>query len=269
MLADLDRCHISRDTWRITPQSHLEASVGADYVVVFGLSAARTDWNIPNDYVHKHVSDNADRLIFFASIDPGVPGYMDELARCHQDLHCRGVKLGPVYQGVHPLDKRYREIYAYCQQNELPIMIHMGTTFSSGVPLEYARPVHMDQVACDYPDLRIVIAHLGHPWEHETIAAVRHQPNLYADISALYYRPWQFYNSMRLLVEYHTEDKVLFGTDYPATTVSSTIAALRSMNEIVAGTNLPTIPGEVLEGIIHRESLDLLGIPKPDARRNG
>lgn len=266
MLADLDRCHISRDVWNISPESHLAASDGADYVVVFGLSAAKTDWHVPNDFVFRYVSDNAHKMIFFASVDPGVPGYMDELVRCHQDLGCSGVKLGPVYQGVHPLDDRYREIYGYCRQHGLPIMVHMGTTFSSGVPLEYARPVYMDHVACEFPELRIIIAHLGHPWEHETIAAIRKQPNLYADISALYYRPWQFYNSMRLLAEYHADDKVLFGTDYPATTVASTIEALRTINDIVAGTNLPEIPEEVIDGIVHRESLSLLGIPIPVSR---
>ena len=134
------------------------------------------------------------------------------------------MKLAPIYQGVHPLDPRYRHIYAYCQKHGLPILIHMATTFSSGTPLEYARPAHMDQVAMDFPELRLVLAHLGHPWEGETIAVIRRNANVYADLSALYYRPWQFYNSMRLLVEYRAEHKVLFGSDFPFTTTADSLA---------------------------------------------
>src|SRR5690606_9065839 len=125
------------------------------------------------------------RLIFFTSIDPGQPAYMEELERMHQDYQCKGVKISPMYQGVHPHDKRYHDIYAYCEKHGLPILTHMATTYSSGVPLEWGRPALMDQIAIDYPDLKIILAHLGHPWEGETIALIRKQPNLFADISAL------------------------------------------------------------------------------------
>ena len=191
---------------------------------------------------------------------------MEELERCHQDLHCQGVKLGPIYQGIHPLDTRYYEIYRYCQQHGLPIMTHMATTFSSGVPLEYARPALMDQVACDFPDLVIVLAHLGHPWEAETIAAIRKQPNLYADISALYYRPWQFYNSMRLLTEYRAEKKVLFGSDFPATTTANSISGLRNVNAVLAQSGLPPVPESVIDTILYQNALAILGLRLPSSK---
>jgi predicted TIM-barrel fold metal-dependent hydrolase len=213
--------------------------------------------------VAEHVRRAAQRLVFFASVDPNREGYLDELQRCHAEAGCRGVKLGPIYQGLHPLDRRYYDVYRYCQQHGLPVMIHMATTFSSGVPLDYARPAHMDRVAVEFPELKIVLAHLGHPWEGEAIAAIRKQPNLFADVSALYYRPWQFYNAMRLLVEYGAEGKVLFGSDFPATTTGDSIDGLRDVNAVVAGSGLPTIPEEVIEGIIHRDALGLLGIDDP------
>ena len=72
------------------------------------------------------------------------------------------------------------------------------------------------------------LAHLGHPWEGETIAVIRRHKNVFADLSALYYRPWQFYNSMRLLVEYRTEAKVLFGSDFPFANPAATVAGLES-----------------------------------------
>ena len=258
--ADLERCGMSAATWRFTPEEHLRATEGAEAAVVFGLRAARTGWRVPNDAVAAHVQRAPERLIFFASIDPAESGYMEELERCHRELGCQGVKIGPVYQGVHPLDRRFREIYAYCQKHGLPVVAHMATTFSSGVPLEYARPIHIDQVSCEFPELKVVISHLGHPWEGEAIAVVRKQANVYADVSALYYRPWQFYNALRLAVEYKAEGKLLFGSDYPATTTADSIRGLRAVKAVLGKSGLPEVPEAVVEGIINRDSLGLLGL---------
>jgi len=261
VLSDMERCHVDISGWQSKPERHVEATAAADRVVVFGLLAKKTGWNIPNEFVKEHVDRHPERMIFFASIDPLRHGFMRELEKCHESWGCRGVKLAPVYQGVHPLDKRYREIYRYCERRRLPIIMHMGTTFSSGVPLEYSRPAHLDSVAVDFPHLKLVIAHMGHPWEGETIAAIRKQPNLFADISALYYRPWQFYQTMRLLVEYHAEEKVLFGSDYPATTTADSIAGLRGLNAVLAGSSgPPPVPAELIERIIHQDALRLLEI---------
>lgn len=266
LASDLARCGVDPASWGDVCSRHLETTRAAEVAVVFGIQAAATGWHVPNDFVAAHVRGAPERLIFFASIDPGQPGFEEELERCHLDLHCQGVKLGPVYQGVHPLDARYRHIYAYCQKHGLPIMTHMATTFSSGTPLEYARPVHMDQVALDFPDLKMVLAHLGHPWEGETIAVIRRNANVYSDVSALYYRPWQFYNSMRLLTEYRADHKVLFGSDFPFTTTESSLQGVRNLNAVVAKSGLPPVPSEVIEGIITRDSLSLLGVKRPEAK---
>jgi predicted TIM-barrel fold metal-dependent hydrolase len=139
----------------------------------------------------------------------------------------------------------------------------MATTFSSGVPLEYARPAHMDRVAVEFPELRIVLAHLGHPWEPETIPVIRKQPHVYADISALYYRPWQFYHAMRLATEYGAGGKLLFGSDFPATTTTDSIAGLRGVNAVLGASGLPRVPEDMIEGILHRDALQLLGLESP------
>jgi hypothetical protein len=269
LLADLARCGVDPASWGDVAERHLVTTQSADVAIVFGIQGAAMGWNVPNDFVASHQQRAPDRLIFFASIDPARANFRDELERCHRDLHCQGLKLAPICQGVHPLDPRYREIYAYGQKHGLPILIHMATTFSSGVPLEYARPAHMDQVAIDFPDLKIVLAHLGHPWEGETIAVIRRNANVYADISALYYRPWQFYHSMRLLVEYRADAKVLFGSDFPFTTTQDSLTGLRALNDIVGRSGLPRVPDEVIEGIIHRDTLDLLGLKNPrEGRRS-
>jgi predicted TIM-barrel fold metal-dependent hydrolase len=261
--ADMARCGVDPASWGDVGERHLETTQAADVAVVFGLQAAATGWNIPNDVVAAHVQRAPDRLLFFAAIDPASDGCREELERCHQDLGAVGVKLAPLYQGVHPGDARCREIYRYCQQRGLPVLFHVGTSFVGGTPLDYSRPVHFDAVAVDFPELRMVLAHLGHPWEGETIAVIRRHPHVFADLSALYYRPWQFYHSLRLLVEYRAEAKVLFGSDFPFTTTGSSLAGVRGVNAILAQSGLPPIPAEALEGIIHRDTLRLLGLADP------
>lgn len=267
LLDDMALCGVDPAAWGDLGERHLETTRDADVAVVFGLQARATGWNTPNAAVAEHVKRAGDRLLFFAAIDPAEPEFMEELERCHEDLGAVGVKLAPLYQGVHPMDPRCREVYSYCERRQLPILFHAGTSFVGGTLLDYSRPVHFDAVAVEFPALRMVLAHLGHPWEGETIAVIRRHRHVFADLSALYYRPWQFYNSMRLLVEYKTDAKVLFGSDFPFTTTNSSLCGVRDLNAIVGKSGLPPIPTEVIEGIIHRDALSLLGLPKPSGGR--
>ena len=179
-------------------------------------------------------------------------------------IYASRANLKPVlYQGIQPCDPRCVEVYRYCSRLRLPILFHVGTSFTGHTPLDYSRPVHFDAVAVQSPELRMVLAHLGHPWEGEIVAVIRRHPHVYADLSALYYRPWQFYNSMRLVTEYRTEAKVLFGSDFPFTTTGSSLAGVRNLNAVLGQSGLPPIPSEVIAGIIHRDALSLLGLPRP------
>jgi uncharacterized protein len=266
LLADMARCGVEPSAWGDVGERHLETTLAADVAVVFGLRAQTTGWNIPNDAVAAHVARAPERLLFFAAIDPAGADFMDELERCHRDLGAVGVKLAPLYQGVDPLDARCREVYRYCERHALPILFHVGTSFTGGTLLDTSRPVHFDAIAVAFPEVRMVLAHLGHPWEGETIAVIRRHPHVFADLSALYYRPWQFYNSMRLVVEYRTDHKVLFGSDFPFTTTGSSLDGVRNVNAILAQSGLPPIPTDVVEGIIHRDALSLLGLSRPCRR---
>jgi predicted TIM-barrel fold metal-dependent hydrolase len=266
LLADMERCGVDPGAWGDVGERHLETTRAADVAVVFGLQARATGWNIPNDAVAAHVALAPERLLFFAAIDPAGPDFMDELERCHRDLGAVGVKLAPLYQGIEPLDPRCRDVYRYCEHHALPILFHVGTSFTGGTLLDSSRPVHFDAIAVNFPEVRMVLAHLGHPWEGETIAVIRRHRHVFADLSALYYRPWQFYNSMRLLVEYRTDHKVLFGSDFPFTTTGSSLDGVRNVNAILAQSGLPPIPANVVEGIIHRDTLSLLGLSRPCRR---
>jgi len=257
---DLAACSISPEQWHFSEEDYLRGTKAADRAVVFGLKAQKTGWGTNNAEVAAFVSKHSPKYLFFAAIDPLDPDFMEQLRYCHDNLGCKGVKLGPIYQGVHPLDAKYYEIYAYCQQNHLPIVTHMAATFSSGVPMEYARPILMDHVACDFPDLKIILAHMGHPWENETIVCIRKQPNLFADISALYYRPMQFYHSMKLLEEYGSVEKVFFGSDFPACTTEESIQGLKNLNKIIGETGMPPVSQSLIDEILYKNPIEILGL---------
>ena len=94
----------------------------------------------------------------------------------------------------------------------------------------------------------------------ECLVVIRKHPHVYADISALHYRPWQFYNSLMLVQEYGIWDKILFATDYPFTNIDATLTGLRRLNHMLAGTSLPRLNEESIERMIYRDTLALLGI---------
>jgi len=232
--------------------------------VVFGLKARLTGIWVPDEYVAQFVSARPDKLIGFASCDPTQPDYMDELHYAAEELGMRGLKMAPMYAGFDPRDRRCDPIYAYCQSHGLPILFHAGTTFLHRAPLEVTRPWLFDDVAIRYPELRMVLAHVGHPFCDECLAVIRKHPHVYADIAAVYYRPWQFYNTMVLANEYHVMHKLLFGTDYPFAKTQESIDGIRNVNHVAEGTHMPRVPQEAIESILDRDSLALLGLAKPE-----
>ena len=110
--------------------------------------------------------------------------------------------------------------------------------------------------------MKIILAHLGHPYEGDCIATIRKHANVFTDVSALHYRPWQLYNSLMLAQEYGVWHKLLFGTDFPFTTVNASVAGIRSLNDMLEGTKLPRLDAAQIDAMIHRDSLGLLGLEK-------
>jgi predicted TIM-barrel fold metal-dependent hydrolase len=240
-------------------ESFLEEMAPFERVAVFGLKARRTGYWVPDEFVAAFVANAPDKLIGFAACDPTQPEYLDDLHRAFESLHLRGLKMGPMYAGFDPRDERCRPIYNYCQENGIPILFHAGTTFNRAAPLRFTRPWLFDEVAIDYPDLRIVLAHVGHPFCEECLVVIRKHPHVYADISALYYRPWQFYNMLIAAQEYRVTHKLLFGTDYPFAMTKDSIEGLRNVNHLVASP-MPRVSSTTVEDILSRDSFGLLGI---------
>jgi uncharacterized protein len=183
------------------------------------------------------------------------------------DLGLVGCKLAPIYQDIDPLGPEFLAVCEALERLELPMLIHQGTTFARAGSLLQARPALLDAIALRYPRLKIVIAHLGHPWFDEAIAVVRRHPCVYADVSALVGRRWLLYQALVSATEYRITHKLLFGTDYPFFTAKQTIDGLRSLTGEAFGRSLPAIDEQVIEDIIHRPSLELLEIPGRTASR--
>lgn len=229
--------------------------------ICFGGKAKLAGLWVDDRDVATYVQQDPARLLGFLSLDPTQPGWEAELEYGHQELGLCGIKLMPMYAGFFPQDSRLNPLWSYAQKHGLPVLLHTGTTFVSQSWIETTLPRHIDVVARRYPEARIIMAHLGHPYEGECVAVIRKHPHVYADVSALHYRPWQLFHSLMLVHEYGVWNKLLFGTDFPFTNVEASIDGLRSLAEVKI--DRFGLPAEQIEALIERDALSLLGLALP------
>jgi predicted TIM-barrel fold metal-dependent hydrolase len=245
-----------------------KAMEAVDRVISFGIAMppdrpaviGERDADKANDATAALVAAAPEKVIGFMTVWPDAPDAIAEMERAYHDLGLKGLKLGPNYQNFDPLGKNALRVYAKAQEFNLPIMFHQGTSPVRDAPLRYAHPLIMDDIAIRFPELHMVMAHIGHPWTEDCLAVIRKHPYVYADVSARFYRPWAFYNGMRMAYEWAVMDKLLLGSDYPITTPQETIDGLRQLGDFIEEHHLPEVPGELLEQIINRDSLSLLGL---------
>ncbi len=237
---------------------HLQAVDPVDRAIVLAFKSRYLDVEISNRYVSEYVRRYASKLIGFAGIDPTDEGCLDELAMVQEELGLKGITVSPALQDFHPADTRAMELYAECIRRGMPVLFEQNHR-SSAAKMEFARPLLLDEVAREFPDLRIVVSHMGYPWVHETIVLLAKHPHVYADIAGLLRHPWLSYTALMSACEYGVMDKLLFGSDFPYRSPAECIEALYSINQSI-GTNLLAIPREKLRGIVERDSLALLGI---------
>lgn len=133
-----------------------------------------------------------------------------------------GIKLYPGYEEFYPNDKRCDKIYDLCEEFNIPVIFHSGEILGAGKGIKYSRPEHIDDVAVNRPNLKIIIAHLGNPWINDTMVILNRNKNVYSDISGLVPKSfdpfWKKYYSdqiIRLLKWCNGENKLIFGTDWP------------------------------------------------------
>jgi predicted TIM-barrel fold metal-dependent hydrolase len=236
-----------------------QAMRGVDRAIVFSLrygDSAGIDGN--DEVTAAAVKKYPDKFVGFAAVDPRRRDAMELLEHAIEDLGLKGVKFGPIYNGVSLLDPRMEPVYRYCVKNNLPLTMHMGTTFAENAPIEYGRPLAVDEIASRYPDVKLIMAHMAHPWSDECIVIARKRPNVYCEVSAIFYRPWQFWNTLITAQEYRITErnKIFWGTDFPFSGVEESMAGLREVNRLVEGTNLPRVSQETIDAILYSNPLE-------------
>lgn len=262
-----DQARSTKPTW----DGYMQAMAPVDRAIAFNIATdpakaggddGGSQYPAPavNDDTAAFVHAHPDKLIGFLSVHPHDPGALDEIERSTRELGLRGIKVGPNYQNFDPLGEEARRVFRRAEELGLPVLFHQGTSPVQFADLDYAHPRHIDRLATACPELRMILAHIGHPWQIDCIAVIRKHPHVYADISAQFYRPWSYYNAMRLATEWGVLPKLLFGSDFPVATPQETIDALDTVNDILDGTKLPRVPEEALQEMLHRDSLSLLGL---------
>lgn len=258
------RTSSERSAQRMVPSAdadhHWSHANNVDKSFVLGFKSRYLRAEIPNRYVSDYVNRYPQKLIGFAGIDPTESGAVHEVRLARGDLHLRGITLSPPNQDFHPADTRAMRVYAVAEELGMPILIHPGSPFTEQSKMEYGRPVLLDEVARTFPRLRIIVAHMGYPWVDETICLLGKHQHVYADVSGMLTKPWPAYNALVTAFQYGVIDKLLFGSDFPYTSVTECIETLYSLNQIAHGTNLPIVPREALRSIVERETLGLLGL---------
>lgn len=214
-----------------------------------------------NDSTAEFVAADKSR-IGFMSVDPNLSDYLEEYERA-KSLGLKGIKLGANYQRFDPLGREALELYRRADKDGLPILFHIGASPIAPAPLKNAHPLTIDEIAISFPNLKIVMAHIGHPWVRETVSVIRKHPNVYSDVSAIYTRPWMTYEALLMAFEWGAMHKLLFGSDFPVTTPQYAMERLRAVNDVVVGTSMPKIPAEKIEAIIHADALSALNLADP------
>jgi predicted TIM-barrel fold metal-dependent hydrolase len=241
-------------------EEYSAAATACKRTIVFGGKARLSGLWVPDVEVANYVAGHPDRLTGFLALDPTQAGWQDEMRQGHQNLKLKGIKLMPMYAGFAPNGRELDPLWEYASRHSLPVLLHTGTTFVSRAPLEYTLPRLLDDVAIRFPEVRMILAHLGHPYEGECVVTIRKHANLYADCSALHYRPFQLYHSLMLVQEYGVWNKVLFGSDYPFTTVDASLEGMRGLNRMLEGTCLPRLNMDAMEQMFERDTMAILGI---------
>ena len=189
--------------------------------VVFTVDSPREPRKISNEEIAELAHKNSDVAIPFASISPhrGAEG-VAAARRLIRDYKVRGFKFHPSVQEFFPNDRLAYPLYEVIAEAKLPALFHTGQTGvgaktrgGGGMRLKYSNPLYLDDVAADFPDMPIILAHPSFPWQEEALSVATHKPQVYIDLSG-----WSPKYFPPILVQYANtllKDRILFGSDYP------------------------------------------------------
>jgi predicted TIM-barrel fold metal-dependent hydrolase len=225
--------------------------------VVFTVDETRSGMTrLSNEAVIQFAADNPDIAIPFASINPsrGAEGVREARRLVSAGL-VKGLKLHPPTMEFFPNDRVAYPLYEVFAEARLPVLFHTGHSGigtgmrgGGGIRLKYGHPMPIDDVAVDFPDMPIVMAHPSFPWQEEAISVCLHKPQVYIDLSG-----WSPKYFSPVLIQYANtllKEKVMFGSDYPMLTPDRWMADFEKI----------AIKDEVRPLILRENALKLLGL---------
>ena len=217
-----------------------------------GLGAKR----VSNYEIADYATANSDICIPFASIDPHKGKLGAREARDLVENHgVRGFKFHGIMQNAHPADRMAYPIYEVIAEHKLPAIFHtghsgMGTGMrgGGGVRLKYGQPMLIDDVAVDFPDMKIILAHPSWPWVDESLSMALHKENVFIDLSG--WSPKYFAPQIIQYANTQLRHKMMFGSDFPLIHPLKWIEAAKSVG----------FKDEVLPLIMKDNAARLLGL---------
>ena len=210
----------------------------------------------PNGHLAGLQEKYPQQFIGFGSVDPWKgQAAVKEAKRC-AELGLKGLKFMPNMQQFFPNDERFYPLWETTQGLGLVALFHTGTTGvgagrpgGGGIKLKYSRPIpYVDDVAADFPELKIIMAHPAWPWQEEQLAMLVHKPNVYMDLSG--WSPKYFQPSLVQYAKTLIQDKVLFGSDYPVINPERWLRDFEALD----------FPEEVRQKILLENAAKLLGV---------
>lgn len=246
------------DAEEVTPEKYDAAMKGVDLAFVFGLRADAAGVDTPNAYIEQFCRDTQTNTVGFMALDPS---HEDVLAHLADGVArgLRGIKLYPVLALFDPRDRRYDAFYSAATEAGLVVLWHMGATPSPVGDLTVSNPLVVDEVARRHPGLTQIIAHMGHPWQRETVVVLRKNRRVFSDVSAQWARPFDGYRALVRAQEWGVVDKLLFGSDYPIWTPQQAADGLRSLADITPS-GLPRVGTETIDWLLNGDPREALGI---------
>ena len=222
---------LRRWTGQAVPQDELSVELtvammdhaGVDVMLISAWQAPGRDL-ISNEEVAAFVSEAPDRLVGVGSVDISRPMQaVAEIRRCVREYGFKAIRVLPWLCELPPTHRRFYPVYVACVEEGVPFCTQIGHT-GPLMPSEVGRPIYLDQVALDFPDLVIVGGHIGYPWTEESVAVATKHSNVYIDTSA--YSVKRYPPELVRFMRGHGKRKVLFGTNYPMVTADKALEGL-------------------------------------------
>lgn len=185
-----------------------------------------TTGNVPNEYVMEFCKGK-DVFVPFCTVNPSLTTHPALEAKRFIQAGARGIKLYPSYNHFYPDERRIYPLFALAQEERIPVLVHTGSSVFKGSKIKYADPLHLDEVATDFPDLVLLMAHGGRGmWYDRAFFLSRIHPHLFVELSGL---------PPKKLLDYFPDmeaniDKFVYGSDWPAVkTITSNIEAINNL----------------------------------------